>query len=437
MPNIYPFQGAETRLVQETSYGVTPGSPAFVRLNGFGVTLGATIETDPFAPPGAMVPTITLINDDFATGAVEGRLDYNSLAFVLAGLFGNPTITALGGAPPAYKWEWTWGGRRPNRPISYTIHYGFPESADVATGFIFNTLEIGGGRADGFDVSGDGFAKAVLAGQALGGIVNEIQSLTGTAVTAGTFTLSFNGEVTAPIVFNASAAIIQAAIEALPTPQPGDVLCTGGPINTTPVVITWLGAYAGQNVAQIIVSNTGLTGTIAATTTTPGNDTVLDIGAVPAGAVHGNVYLDSTWAGLGSTQLLYCYTMTLSIGERMQRVRPINKSKSSDGVIDMSDQEHTLALMLGRNAVADAQLAKLRSGTQSFCRSEWLGDVISGANSFLLQFDTSVIYTEVGDPTDQDGVHAREYTGRLSIDPVSTNVIKATLVNRLPSLSGT
>ena len=154
MANIYPFQGAETRLVRESSYGVTPGSPDFVRLNGFGVTLTPTVETDPFAPPGAMVPTLTLVNDDYSEGAVEGRVDYNGLAYVLSGLFGQPTITSLGGSPVAYQWEWTWNGRKPNRPVSYTIHYGFAESADVATGFIFNTLEISGGRADGFEHRG-------------------------------------------------------------------------------------------------------------------------------------------------------------------------------------------------------------------------------------------------------------------------------------------
>jgi hypothetical protein len=432
MPNIYPFQGAETRLVRETSYGTTPGSPAWKRLNGFGVTISPTVENDPFAPPGSMVPSLVQINDDFTEGSVEGRLDYNGLAYIFAGLFGQPTITDLGGSPNAYQWDWIWNGRRPLRPVSYTVHYGFSDSTDVVTGWIFNTLEISGGRSDGFDVSGEGFGKAATAGSAMGGVTNEVQTLTGTALSAGSFTLTFNGEETATITYNATAGAIQTALEALPSIEPGDIVVAGGPINTTPVTVTFGGPYAGANQPMLI--ETGLTGTIAITETTPGADSTTDVSAVPANATQGNVYLDTTWAGLGSTQLLYAYEMGLTFGERMERVRPINKSKSSDGVIDMSDQEHEITLMLGRNAVADAQLTKLRNGTRSFVRAEWEGGAISGANEYLFQTDACVIYTEVGEPDDIDGVHAREYTGRLAIDPTSGYVCRIKLVNDIGSL---
>lgn len=103
----------------------------------------------------------------------------------------------------------------------------------------------------------------------------EVQTLTPTAVTAGTWTLTIVNPVTgvsattAPIAFNASAAVIQAAIEALPNVDPGDVLAAGGPINSTPVTLTYYGSFIG-NPAQVTISNTGLTGTIAASTTTAG-----------------------------------------------------------------------------------------------------------------------------------------------------------------------
>lgn len=436
--NIYPFQGAETRLVRETSYGVTPVSPTFVRLNGFGVTLGATVETDPFAPPGAMVPTIVLINDDFSEGQVEGRVDYNGLAYVCAGLFGEPTITSLGGSPAAYQWQWVWNGRRPNRPVSYTVHYGFAESAEVATGFIFNTLEISGGRADGFDVSGDGFAKALTAGQAMGGITLERQtlSISGGTPTTGDFTITFNGETTAAIDYDATAQEVETALLGLNAFETGDLIVAGGPLPGAAVTIDFAGIYAGEDVALMTTTDNGLddSAETAIAETTPGADTVVDIPAVPAGAVQGNVYLDTSWDNLGNTQLLYAYEMGITLGERMERVRPINKSKSSDGVIDMSDQEHTIALMLGRNAVADAQLAKLRAGTRSFVRAEWEGDEISDSNDYLVRVDACVIYTEAGEPDDVDSVHAREYTGRMAIDPDSGNVLRVTLVNTLDSL---
>ena len=53
-PVVFPYQGMETRLVRETAYGTTPGSPTYKRLNGFGVRLSPQVEIEPFAPPGEM-----------------------------------------------------------------------------------------------------------------------------------------------------------------------------------------------------------------------------------------------------------------------------------------------------------------------------------------------------------------------------------------------
>lgn len=103
----------------------------------------------------------------------------------------------------------------------------------------------------------------------------EVQTLTPTTVTAGTFTITITqpttglSRTTAPIAFNATAATIQAALIALDNVEPGDVVCAGGPMNTTAVTITYFGNFIG-NPAQVTVDGTLLTGTIAPTTTTPG-----------------------------------------------------------------------------------------------------------------------------------------------------------------------
>jgi hypothetical protein len=250
-----------------------------------------------------------------------------------------------------------------------------------------------------------------------------VQTISVTAtVSGGTFTITVveTGETTAPIPFGSTAAAIQTALEALATVDPGDILCSGGPLPATPVVMTYSGQFAGRDVVLATISSALLTGggSYNAVATTPGADTVVDVPAVPAGAVFGNVYLDSSFAGIGVTQLLYCYEMELSIGERMGRIRPINKSKSSDAVVDIADQEHTLALTLGRNAVADAQLAKLRAGTRVFPRVEWEGDTISGANKYLFQVDSCLIYSEVGMPDNVQDASTREFTGMIAIDAI-------------------
>lgn len=439
MTDVYPSQGIETRLCRETSYGVAPGSPIYKRLNAFGIILGDTVEIDPFAPPGAMVPSVGLVNDIYGEGEVEGRLDFNGLAYPFCGILGEPSITSLGGAPAAYRWQWAWNGRCPNRAVSFVVHSGFAASADVAPGWIFNTLEISGGRADGFEVSGDGFSKQLLHGQTLGGLTPERQTITASgSPSSGTFTLTFGGQTTTPIVYNPTAAVIDAALEALTSIGANGVIVGGGPLPATPVTVDFIInpiCGPGGDIPQLTVNNASLTGgTYAVATTTPAADAVVDIPAVPAGAILGRVFIDNTWAALGTTKQLTCFEMDLAIGERMSRVRPINKERTSDSLIDVAEQEHTLALVLARNAAADAQLAKLVAGVPVFPRVEWEGATISGANMYLLQIDTCLLYTEVGLPDDTDNVSTKEFTGQLAIDNVSGNVIRVTLVNTLASL---
>jgi len=96
---------------------------------------------------------------------------------------------------------------------------------------------------------------------------NEIQTLT-ESVTGGTYTLSFDGFVTAPIAHNANAAAIEAALLALPNLTTGDVAVTGG---ASPYTITFGGEYRYVNVPAIVVDAALATGgTVVITTPTPG-----------------------------------------------------------------------------------------------------------------------------------------------------------------------
>lgn len=440
MTDVYSYAGAETRLRREASYGVA-GSGDFVRLNGLGVRMKPTVTKNRFRPPGAMVPTVGTLDDDYSTGSVEGIVDFNGLLFALAGRFGLPVSSSLGGSPVAYQHLWSWDGRRPIRPVSYECYYGTRDVAEKVLGLIFNSLGISGGRADGFDVSGDAFGKAMTTGQAMGGVTNEVQSITinGT-VSGGTFTITVTeiGETTAAIDYDATASEIQTALDALSGLEPGDIVVTGGPIPSAPAVLTYNGpVFAGKGVAEITVNSGSLTGggTYDPSTTTPGADDVVDIDPVPAGASIANVYLDSTWAGLGGTQLLHAYTMDLTIPEGTMRVRPMNKSQSSDSTIAASEQDFELALTLGINAVERARLAALRASTKEFVRVEWEGDEISGGNDYLLQVDACVDWDDPGDPEDVDSVLARQWNGAVMIDPTSDNAIAIKLINTIANLN--
>jgi hypothetical protein len=108
-----------------------------------------------------------------------------------------------------------------------------------------------------------------------GGGTNEVQRVTITGTpTGGTFTLTYNGYVTAPIPYNATAAQVQAALAALPSVPAGAVLAGGGPLPGSFVTVTFQGFLAGVDVNQMTSNGAGLTGgttpAVAVTTTTPG-----------------------------------------------------------------------------------------------------------------------------------------------------------------------
>jgi hypothetical protein len=79
--------------------------------------------------------------------------------------------------------------------------------------------------------------------------------------TGGTFTLTFNGQTTSAIAYNASAATIQAALVALNNIAPADIASvSGSTLNAGPIVVTFATSFANRNLAELYVNNAGLTG---------------------------------------------------------------------------------------------------------------------------------------------------------------------------------
>lgn len=113
-----------------------------------------------------------------------------------------------------------------------------------------------------------------------GAATAEVQTVTITGTpTGGTFTLTFDGETTAGIDFDATNAEVDTALEALPNIGVGEVTVTGGPGPGTPYTVTF--ATSLGNVPQMTADGSGLTGgtapAVAVTTATPGNN-LTDVG---------------------------------------------------------------------------------------------------------------------------------------------------------------
>jgi uncharacterized repeat protein (TIGR01451 family) len=91
---------------------------------------------------------------------------------------------------------------------------------------------------------------------------NETQSVT-IAAAGGTYTLTFEGQTTNPIMYNATAAVVQAELDALSTigGVGGSVTVIGGvgdPSGANPYIVTFGGSLAGINVSSLTVNASSL-----------------------------------------------------------------------------------------------------------------------------------------------------------------------------------
>jgi len=92
-------------------------------------------------------------------------------------------------------------------------------------------------------------------------LASAIQTLSvGGNPTGGSFTLSFGGQTSGALAFNATAAQVQSALQSVATIGPGGVTCSGGPLPGTPVLIAFAGPLALRTQPLITVGANNLTG---------------------------------------------------------------------------------------------------------------------------------------------------------------------------------
>lgn len=115
-----------------------------------------------------------------------------------------------------------------------------------------------------------------------GVMANEVQTLTmstaGGAATGGTFTLTYSGQTTGTIAFNASASDVQTALEALSNIAAGEVTVTG----TGPWVVTFSGGSLDRTDVALMTSD-------AALVTGPGSPYTLAVAETQKGGYVGVV----------------------------------------------------------------------------------------------------------------------------------------------------
>lgn len=175
-----------------------------------------------------------------------------------------------------------WG--TPGNLKKVKMHYGGPSGVRSLT--LRLAKEIQYTTEDGLDADIDKVYHAVVSAIALNPMfegdedvaewVNPGNFTVWLAATSGTFTLGYASQLTAPIAYNASAATVQARLEALPALGPGNVTVSGTPGRWTvltptskPGMLTVDGTSLAPLSLSVTIGTLNYTITIGGETTAP------------------------------------------------------------------------------------------------------------------------------------------------------------------------
>lgn len=118
-------------------------------------------------------------------------------------------------------------------------------------------------------------------------VTDEVQSVTEGGSGLTSFTLTFSGQTTGSIAAAATAATVQAALEALSNIGVGQVSVTGSAGG--PYTVSFIGTLIDTNVAQMTATPTGGSGTVTVATVTGGGTEPSDGTEVAKGLLFSNV----------------------------------------------------------------------------------------------------------------------------------------------------
>jgi hypothetical protein len=193
---------------------------------------------------------------------------------------------------------------------------------------------------------------------------NEVQTVTITGTpTGGNFTLTFDGQTTANIAYNAAASAVQSALEALSNVDVGDVTAAGGALPGTAVTVTFGGQFANSDVPQMTASGSftgGSSPAVAVTTTTPGAS--VDLATLPAG------YEDIGW--VNPDGVTYGRETEVSDVNSFGSVEPTRSDVTRDTITMSVTAQETKLLTLGLYTGADTSALTATAGTGEFSISK-------------------------------------------------------------------
>ena len=346
---------------------------------------------------------------------------FNEFSYMMAMMFGSPSISTVDTGVYLHEWDpLNWTGFTPK---PFTVEAGGFVRAKETPGMVAKTLGMEFTR-EGVKLTGDALGRVTTGGITMTPGTNEVQTLSeASTVTGGTYTLTFMGETTAAIAYDATAGTVQTAILLLPNLDSGDVVVTGGPGSTADIIFTFGGRYASGNVPLIVANSASLTGggSYGIVETTPGAP-LTQLTNMPIAGNMCDLYVDTAAASWGNTKLTSAYKASWKISDIWGPDWTANTSNASyDGLVDLAPGTE-FKFTVEQDATGDGFETQLNAGTLIFPTIKSTGPTL-GSSTYLQTLNFCVELTNVSDDEDEGGVVAVTYTGEIAHDPTSKKFI--------------
>ncbi len=412
--------------------------PASKQLESLGLRIKPKHETSRFRPNGFKYDSQIVPGKDWTEYSLMGRLDYVNILYPLASLLNAyPTIASSG--TNIKDWSFISRTDSPDPRQTFSIDSGsfYRGQRTVYTAIPEFGITF---KRESAEIDGSAIGQQMQDPVYPTGNAVYTVSFTGT-VTGGTFTLTYSGQTTTALAWNATNAAVQQALFNLSSIGPGNVYVTGGP-GPAAYVIQFVAALGNQVIVAPTGTFTALTGTTpgGAITTTQAGSVVTTVAAVPVNPGNVSIYADATAAGLGVTKLLRVLQATLKIGDRFNPLWVVNGSNGSWAALVDKAPNVTLQLKMVADGAAMAYLTELRNGNNNsqFFRIEANGPTLpapDAASNYRFRWDMATKVETSPSRDETDGAETVDWTFRAVGAPTWSNqAIIASIRNVTASL---
>ena len=440
------------KLAPEAVPGVAASS-GFKKLTSLGMvpTINPTINS--FKPAGSKYTTVTILNDENTTWALDGVPTYTEIVYPLSSVLTEAVITAAGGTTAANSGSRVMGADgthwffRPlaadaDSPVSFTVYKGGIVAAERSTFVMVDALTVTFNKTDS-TITGSAMGRALETGQSMPG--NEIQQVAINA-TGGTFTLTYAGQTTAAIAFNASAAAVLAALEALSNIPVGS-LRVNQTVNASPAftyTVEFGGSLGESNVAEMTAGAGSLTGgaATATVTTLTAGAAITAVSLVPIYPKDLCIYAFSTaQTSISDTtnetttfKLTDVVEVSLAISGRYLPYRTLDCAQDSYVALIEGVPTVQLTTRMAADSVGLGYLTQMRNGGTVFFRVKVVGDTIASAEEYEFTLDFAGKVSAASALEDTDG--AIWHTWTWDAVPALTNggALEIAVVNNITAL---